>query len=124
MKKKLISLALISALILSLAACGTPAAEVTPTPAPTASDEPEASPTPEPSAEPEKFDGTILVSSEFDGLASTYEGYIVLKTDALLPTVSIEGRDEAAAAITKACRKTRRQRGQHQGRLRRGLRGL
>lgn len=70
MKKKLISLALISALILSLAACGAPAAEVTPTPAPTVSGEPEASPTPEPSAEPEKFDGTILVASEFDGLAS------------------------------------------------------
>ena len=102
MKKKLISLALISALILSLAACGAPAAEVTPTPAPTVSGEPEASPTPEPSAEPEKFDGTILVASEFDGLASTYEGYIVLKADALLPTVTIEGRDEAAAAITKA----------------------
>ena len=102
MKKKLISLALISALILSLAACGAPAAEVTPTPAPTVSDEPEASPTPEPSAEPEEFDGTILVASEFDGLASTYEGYIVLKADALLPTVTIEGRDEAAAAITKA----------------------
>ena len=102
MKKKLISLALISALILSLAACGAPAAEVTPTPAPMVSGEPEASPTPEPSAEPEEFDGTILVSSEFDGLASTYEGYIVLKADALLPTVTIEGRDEAAAAITKA----------------------
>lgn len=102
MKKKLISLALISALILSLAACGAPAAEVTPTPAPTVSGEPEASPTPEPSAEPEEFDGTILVASEFDGLASTYEGYIVLKADALLPTVTIEGRDEAAAAITKA----------------------
>ena len=102
MKKKLISLALISALILSLAACGAPAAEVTPTPAPTVSGEPEASPTPEPSAEPEEFDGTILVASEFDGLASTYEGYIVLKADALLPTVTIEGRDEAAEAITKA----------------------
>ena len=78
MKKKLISLALISALILSLAACGAPAAEVTPTPAPTVSGEPEASPTPEPSAEPEEFDGTILVASEFDGLASTYEDDVAL----------------------------------------------
>ena len=30
------------------------------------------------------------------------QGYIVLKADALLPTVTIEGRDEAAEAITKA----------------------
>lgn len=102
MKKKLLSLALIGALTLSLAACGAQEAEITPTPEATVSLEPEASPTPEPSAEPEEFDGTILVTSEFDGLASTYEGYVVLKADALLPTVSIEGRDEAASAITKA----------------------
>lgn len=102
MKKKLLSIALIGALTLSLAACGAQEAEITPTPEATVSLEPEASPTPEPSAEPEEFDGTILVTSEFDGLASTYEGYVVLKADALLPTVSIEGRDEAASAITKA----------------------
>lgn len=105
MKKKLLSLALIGALTLSLAACGAQEAEITPTPEATVSLEPEASPTAEPSAEPEKFDGTILVTSEFDGLASTYEGYVVLKADALLPTVSIEGRDEAASAITKALQK-------------------
>ena len=83
MKKKLLSLALIGALTLSLAACGAQEAEITPTPEATVSLEPEASPTAEPSAEPEKFDGTILVTSEFDGLASTYEGYVVLKADAL-----------------------------------------
>lgn len=105
MKKKLLSLALIAALTLSLAACGAQEAETTPTPEATVSLEPEASPTAEPSAEPEEFDGTILVTSEFDGLASTYEGYIVLKADALLPTVSIEGRDETASAITKALQK-------------------
>lgn len=105
MKKKLLSLALIGALTLSLAACGAQEAEITPTPEATVSLEPEASPTAEPSAEPEEFDGTILVTSEFDGLASTYEGYVVLKADALLPTVSIEGRDEAASAITKALQK-------------------
>lgn len=105
MKKKLLSLALIGALTLSLAACGAQEAETTPTPEATVSLEPEASPTAEPSAEPDEFDGTILVTSEFDGLASTYEGYVVLKADALLPTVSIEGRDEAASAITKALQK-------------------
>lgn len=105
MKKKLLSLALIGALTLSLAACGAQEAEITPTPETTVSLEPEASPTAEPSAEPEEFDGTILVTSEFDGLASTYEGYVVLKADALLPTVSIEGRDESASAITKALQK-------------------
>lgn len=105
LKKKLLSLALIAALTLSLAACGAQEAETTPTPEATVSLEPEASPTAEPSAEPEEFDGTILVTSEFDGLASTYEGYIVLKADALLPTVTIEGRDEAAEAITKALQK-------------------
>lgn len=105
MKKKLLSLALIGALTLSLAACGAQEAEITPTPEATVSLEPEASPTAEPSAEPEEFDGTILVTSEFDGLASSYEGYIVLKADALLPTVTIEGRDEAAEAITKALQK-------------------
>ena len=106
MKRKIICAALAAAMLLSLAACGTlppeqsglpePVSDVTSPPSSTPS------PTPEPSAEPEEFDGTILVSSEFDGLASTYEGYIVLKADALLPTVTIEGRDEAAAAITKA----------------------
>lgn len=105
MKKKLLSLALIGALTLSLAACGAQEAEITPTPEATVSLEPEASPTAEPSAEPDEFDGTILVTSEFDGLVSTYEGYVVLKADALLPTVSIEGRDEAASAITKALQK-------------------
>lgn len=107
MKKKILSLALLSALILSLAACGAPDAEVTDTPAPTSSLEPEttASPEPSPEATPEDFDGTILVSSEFNGLASTYEGYIVLKASAMLPTVTIEGRDKAAEAITDALQK-------------------
>lgn len=91
--------------MLSLAACGAQEAEATPTPAPTASSEPEASQAPEPSAEPGEFDGTILVTSEFSGLARTYEGCIILKADALLPTVSIEGRDEAASAITEALQK-------------------
>ena len=91
-------------LLTALAGCGTREAEVSasPEPTPTVTAAPAPSASPEPLETPEPFDGTIFVSCEQSGLANTYEGYIVLKADALLPTVSIEGRDEAAKAITDA----------------------
>lgn len=96
-------------LLAALAGCGTGEAEVTPSEEPSA--EPTPVVTPEPSAEatpaetPEPYEGTIFLRSEQDGFSSTYEGYIVLLADAMLPTVTIEGRDEAAAAITSALQK-------------------
>ena len=98
MKRQAAALLMALGLLTALAGCGTREAEVSasPEPTPTVTAAPAPSASPEPLETPEPFDGTIFVSCEQSGLANTYEGYIVLKADALLPTVSIEGRDEAA----------------------------
>ena len=104
MKRQAAALLMALGLLTALAGCGAREAEVSasPEPTPTVTAAPAPSASPEPLETPEPFDGTIFVSCEQSGLANTYEGYIVLKADALLPTVSIEGRDEAAKAITDA----------------------
>ena len=109
MKRQAAALLMALGLLTALAGCGTREAEVSasPEPTPTVTAAPAPSASPEPLETPEPFDGTIFVSCEQSGLANTYEGYIALKADALLPTVSIEGRDEAAKAMTRCSCKAR-----------------
>lgn len=104
MKRQTAAIILALGLLTALAGCGAGGTAATAPPEATAgaSETPAPSPSPEPFETPEPFDGTIFVSYEQSGLANTYEGYIVLKADAMLPTVSIEGRDGAALVITEA----------------------
>lgn len=95
MKSRTFTFAAILAILISMAGCTAQEAIVTPAVTPSA----EATRTPEPSDIPEKFDGTILVVSESQELERSFEDAVVLRASALLPRVSIEGRNDVAAAI-------------------------